>query len=143
MPMIPCRPRLALINAIATNVSAFDHAGSPRISATEPCPLLNAVTAAAMVKSAWMNVPMKSQARVFAPMRSPMRPRDAPAMKVSTDVSACWSARWKEVSRWPGGPEKRRARARASWTELPVWKPHHTKMAEKDTESLGRGYVSG
>ena len=57
-------------------------------------------------------------------------------MKVRTEVSACWSARWKEVSRWPGGPEKRRARASASWTELPVWKPHQTKTAEKETESL-------
>ena len=95
-----------------------------------------------MVNSAWMNVPRKSHARDLGPMWSPMRPRDAPAMKVSTEHSACWSAMWKEVSRWPGGPEKSRARARASWTELPVWKPHQTKMAVKETESLGRAEVS-
>ena len=83
-----------------------------------------------------MNVPRKSHARVFAPNLSPMRPMNAPAMKVSRDVSACLSAMWKEVSRCPGGPENRRARARASWTEFPVWKPHQTKTAEKETESL-------
>lgn len=29
--------------------------------------------------------------------------------------------------------EKRRARARASWTVLPVWKPHQTKIAVNET----------
>ena len=35
------------------------------------------------------------------------------------------------------GGERRR-----TWTELPVWKPHQTKMAEKEMTSLGgRGGV--
>ena len=89
LPMIPCNPILALMKPTATNVSAFDHAGSPRTSATLPCPLFHAVSAAAMVKSAWMKVPRKSHARVFAPILSPTRPMAEPAMKVRTDVSAC------------------------------------------------------
>ena len=99
LPMIPCNPMLALMKPTATNVSAFDHAGSPRTSATLPCPLFHAVRAAAMVKRAWIIVPRKSQRRVLAPMRSPMRPRKAPKTKVRTEVRACLSGRWKEPSR--------------------------------------------
>jgi hypothetical protein len=101
-------------------------------------------------------VPRNNHRRVFAPILSPIRPRNAPKMKVKTEVRACWSARWKEVSRSPEGPWKRRARARASWKErqraekddrvygrltwtvLPVWNAHHTKTAEKQITSLQR-----
>lgn len=113
-PIIPCNPILALMNPMQTNVSVLDHAGSDRASAVDGWPLFHTQSAAAIVKRAWMNVPRNSQARVLAPIRSPMRPRKAPKMKVMTDVRACLSARWKEVSRSPGGPWKRRARANAS-----------------------------
>ena len=67
MPMMPCRPRLALIKPSAANVSAFVHAGLPRISATLPWPLFHAQSAAAMVKSVWTNVLSTSHARVVSP----------------------------------------------------------------------------
>ena len=114
MPMMPWRPMLTLMNPIAANVSAFVHTGSARESVTLGWPLFHAHRAAAMVNSAWRNVPMKSHARVLAPMRSPMRPMNAPATKVVIEVRACLSARWKVVSRCPGGPWKRRASARDS-----------------------------
>lgn len=111
MPMMPCRPMLALMKPMVAKVSAFVHTGSARESVTDGCPLFHTHSAAAMVKSVWMNVPRKSHARVFEPMRSPMRPRKAPPRNVVMEVRACLSARWKEKSRWPTGPWKRRARA--------------------------------
>ena len=50
LPMIPCRPILALMNPMQANVRAFDHAGSSRESATEGCPLFHTQRAADMVK---------------------------------------------------------------------------------------------
>jgi hypothetical protein len=102
------------------NALAVVHAGAPRLSANAPWCASSTETAAAIVRSAWMRVPVTSHARVFAPMRSPMRPRNAPKMKESTDVSACWSAMWKDVSRWPAGPWKSRASAMASWADRRV-----------------------
>jgi hypothetical protein len=69
--------------------------------------------AAAAVKRAWMKVPRMSQARVLLPMRSPMRPKNAPPRKVRTETRACRSARRKEKSVVEGA--KRRASASASW----------------------------
>lgn len=160
--MMPCTPRLALMNPIATKLSVFVHAGSPLSSAmlppippliprpnmpTPPCPLFHDASAAAIVKSAWMNVPRTSHLRVWLPILSPRRPMKAPRLKVMREVRACWSALWKEASRREGPPgvaegvnSKRRAMARASWAKLPVWKPHQTKMAEKEMQSL-RTYV--
>ena len=59
------------------------------------------------------------------------------------EVSACWSASWKEAGPGPGG--RRRARAMESWTVLPVWKPAQTKVVEYDTASLWgeEGVVEG
>lgn len=134
LPMIPCNPILALANPRQIKAGTLVQAGSSRESATLGSCDLNMATAAAMVKSAWINVPKMSHARVLAPILSPMRPRKAPPIKVRIDVSACLSAMWKLWSVWPGW--KSRAKARASCTVLPVWKPTQTKMAEKETASL-------
>jgi hypothetical protein len=105
---------LALIRPKHAYVPALVHAGSERIEARLPCPLFQSEIAAAIVKSAWMNVPRNNHRRVFVPIRSPMRPINAPKRKVVREVRACLSAMWKEVSRCPGEPWKRRASARAS-----------------------------
>jgi len=112
--MIPCKPMLALIRPKHAYVPALVHAGSERNEATLPCPLFQSEIAAAIVKIAWMNVPMNNHRRVFAPTRSPMRPINAPKRKVVREVRACLSAMWNELSRCPGEPWKRRASARAS-----------------------------
>jgi hypothetical protein len=97
--MIPCKPMLVLISPKQAYVLALDHAGTSRVEATLPCPLFQSEIAPAIVKSAWINVPRDSHKRVFAPMRSPIRPMKAPKIKVVRDVRACLSARWNEVSR--------------------------------------------
>ena len=96
LPMMPCRPILALINPTQTNESTFDHAGFERASATLPWPDFHMAMAAAMVKSVWMNVPRDIQRRVLHPSLSPRRPMKAPAMKQRTEQKAWRSARWKE-----------------------------------------------
>lgn len=114
LPKMPCRPRLALINAKPTNVKAFVQAGS--LAPLMPSwPLFQNASAAAIVKHACMNVPEKSQIRLWGPILSPRRPTEEPSWKERREQSACWSAMWKEVSRKPGGPSKRRARAMASY----------------------------
>jgi hypothetical protein len=113
-PMIPCKPMLALISPKHAYVAALLQAGTSRVEATLPCPLFQSEIAAAIVKSAWMIVPRNNHRRVFAPIRSPMRPMKAPKRKVVREVRACLSAIWKEVSWCPGGPWKRRASARES-----------------------------
>jgi hypothetical protein len=105
---------LTLIKAKHAYVRALVHAGSERTEARLPCPLFQSEIAAAIVKSAWMNVPRNNHRRVFVPIRSPMRPINAPKRKVVREVRACLSAMWKEVSRFPGEPWKRRASERAS-----------------------------
>ncbi len=112
--MIPCKPMLMLISPKHAYVLALVHAGVERIEATLPCPLFQREIAAAMVKSAWISVPRNNHRRVFAPIRLPMRPINAPKRKVVREVRACLSGMWKEVSRCPGEPWKRRASARAS-----------------------------
>jgi hypothetical protein len=112
--MIPCKPRLALMKPKLANANAFDHAISPRFVPIEPWLDCQMVRAAAMVRSAWIKVPRRSHARVFAPMRSPMRPMKAPARKVRTEQRASLSGRWKV---WSEPRSKRRARAMASYTE--------------------------
>jgi hypothetical protein len=112
--MIPCKPILALISPKHAYVAALVHAGTARVDATLPSPLFQSEIAAAIVKSACMTVPRNNHRRVFAPIRSPMRPINAPKRKVVREVRACLSAMWKEVSWCPGEPWKRRASARAS-----------------------------
>jgi hypothetical protein len=51
------------------------HVGSERIEVRLPCPLFQSEIAAAIVKSAWMNVPRNNHRRVFAPIQSPMGAR--------------------------------------------------------------------
>ena len=114
-PMIPCKPMLAPISPKHAYAVALAHAGVPRPDATLLSPLFQSAIAAAMVKSAWMNVPRNSHKRVFAPIRSPMRPMKIPKINVVKDVRACLSARRNDVSRWPGGPSKRRASASESY----------------------------
>lgn len=114
LPMMPCKPMLALISPKHAYVLALDHDGTSRVEATLPSPLFQSEIAAAIVKSAWIIVPRNNQRRVLAPIRSPMRPIKAPKRKVVRAVRACLSAIWKEVSRCPGGPWKRRASARES-----------------------------
>lgn len=133
LPMMPCSPTLALMKPTVTKESALVHAGSKRSVATLIWPLFQIATAAAIVKSAWMKVPSMSHARERGPMRSPSRPMNAPALKVRSEQSACWSAMWNV---WSAGLEKRRAIASASWTVFPVWKPAHTKIAVNWTASL-------
>ena len=81
--------------------------------AIDPCPLFHIVIAAAMVKRVWIIVPKKSHARVFEPILSPIRPRDAPPRKVKRETRACLSAisNWKFV--FPG--ENNRAIAKANY----------------------------
>ena len=115
LPKIPCRPRLALINAKPTNVKAFVQAGKSLAPLMLGWPLFQNASAAAMVKNACINVPNRSQIRLCGPILSPRRPKKEPSWKERREQSACWSALWKEVSRRPGGPSKRRARAMASY----------------------------
>ena len=49
MPMIPCRPMLALMKPIQTKESALDQAGSSRALAAEGWPDFQMARAAAMV----------------------------------------------------------------------------------------------
>jgi hypothetical protein len=114
LPMMPCKPMLMLISPKHAYVAALVHAGTARVEETLPSPLFQRDIAAAIVKSAWMTVPRNNHRRVFTPIRSPMRPIKAPKRKVVTEVRACLSAMWKEVSRCPGEPWKSRASARAS-----------------------------
>ena len=115
LPKIPCRPRLALINAKPTNVKAFVQAGRSLAPLMLGWPLFQNASAAAMVKNACINVPNRSQIRLCGPILSPRRPKKEPSWKERREQSACWSALWKEVSRRPGGPSKRRARTMASY----------------------------
>ncbi len=152
-PTIPCTPRLALIKARHTKDSVFVQVGSARASATPGWPLLNIVTAAAMVMRTWRNVARINHMRLCAPMRSPIRPTNAPALNDSNDVKACRSAMWNVSSLCPGGPSNNRASASASLermshyylqqgigrltcAKLPVWNPHHTNTAENEIASL-------
>jgi len=114
-PMIPCNPRLKLRNATHMNDSTFVHKASPLLSATLGSPLCHIVKAADMVNNAWMNVPSISHARVLGPILSPIRPMKAPTANEIREVRASLSALWKVVSRCPGGPSNRRARARANY----------------------------
>ena len=52
LPMIPCKPMLALISPKHAYVLASVHAGELRPDATLPCPLFQSEIAAPMVKSA-------------------------------------------------------------------------------------------
>ena len=113
LPIIPCKPTVALANPKATKLSAFVHAGSPLNPAIEPCPPFQTVRAAAMVNNAWIIVPRNSHARVFEPILSPMRPREAPPRKVRSETSACLSAISNSKLVLPG--EKSRAIARANY----------------------------
>lgn len=94
LPMIPCSPMLALMKPTATKESALVHAGLKRSVATLIWPLFQIATAAAMVNTAWMNVPSMSHARERGPMRSPRRPMNAPPLNVRSEQRACWSAMW-------------------------------------------------
>jgi hypothetical protein len=114
LPMIPWRPRLAEMKPRAVYAPAFDHTMSPRLSLMLASPDRQIASAAPIVKSAWMIVPRKSHPRVFAPMRSPIRPRNAPPRNVNTEVSARRSGMWKEPSRPSGWFWNVRARAMAS-----------------------------
>ena len=88
-PRIPCTPRAALMNARPTKVRRFVQAGSSRSSAMLPWPDFQKEMAAAMVKSAWMNVPAISHNLLCAPTLSPMRPMNAPRLKEMSEHSAC------------------------------------------------------
>jgi hypothetical protein len=114
LPRIPCTPRLALINATPTKVRVFVQAGSSRAFDMLGWPAFQNAIAAAIVNSAWMNVPVMSHRRLCAPTLSPIRPTKAPKLNEMSEHSACWSALWKDISRKPGEPSKRRQRAMAS-----------------------------
>lgn len=85
-PMIPCRPILALMNAMAANPSVLVHVG-PFVEKLDWPPFQRRM-AAAMVNSACNTVPKKSQTRVRGPIWSPIRPRNAPERKAITEVRA-------------------------------------------------------
>ena len=89
LPMMPCRPMLALMNPTATKERVLVHAGSPRLSATLAEPLCQRTMAPHMVKRVWIKVPRVIHKRVLHPILSPMRPRKAPKMKESTEQRAC------------------------------------------------------
>ena len=112
--IIPCKPKLKLINPTPTNAPASVHNASPLLSATLASPPRHRASEAAIVKRDWRNVPRMSHRRDLHPIWSPMRPREAPKMKERREVRASWSALWKVRSRCPGGPSKRRARAIAN-----------------------------
>ena len=112
LPMIPCRPILALMNPTQTNESVLVQAGFERTSATLAWPDFHMAMAADMVKSVWMNVPRDIQRRVLQPSLSPRRPMVAPQMKQIREQRAWRSAMWNERS---CSPLNNLANARASW----------------------------
>ena len=112
LPMIPCRPILALRNPTQTNVSVLVHTGFTRPSAMLGWPDIHMARAAAMVKSVWMNVPRDIHRRVLQPSLSPRRPANAPRMKERTEQSAWRSVIVNKILR---GSLNNLARVRASW----------------------------
>ena len=88
-PSIPCTPRLALIKPSPTNDSALVQAGSSRLLDMLDCPAFQNAIALAIVKRAWMNVPAMSHIRLCAPTRSPIRPINAPRLKLIKEHKAC------------------------------------------------------
>lgn len=86
--MIPCNPILALINAIHTNAKVFVQAISLLSFATLDSPSFQIARDAAMVNRACRSVADMSHMRDLGPSRSPIRPINAPAMNVKTDVRA-------------------------------------------------------
>ena len=115
LPSIPCTPRLALMKAKPTKDNAFVQAGSSRALDILGWPAFQNATALAIVKRAWMNVPAMSHIRLCAPTRSPIRPTNAPRLKLIKEHNACWSALWNVWSWDPGVPSKRRASAIANY----------------------------
>ncbi len=93
MAMMPCRPRLALMNPMAAKAKILLHPGSALLAGTG-CPLFQAQSAADIVHNDWMNVPRHIHARVVLPIRSPTRPREAPITNVTNEIVACLSGRW-------------------------------------------------
>jgi hypothetical protein len=89
LPSIPCKPRLALMKAKPTKVNAFVQAGSSRASDILDCPAFQNAIAPAIVKRVWMNVPAMSHIRLCAPTRSPIRPKNAPRLKLIKEHNAC------------------------------------------------------
>jgi len=89
LPKIPCTPRLALMNARPTKERAFDHAGSSRALEILGWPLFQKAIAPTMVMRTWMNVPEISHMRFWGPMRSPILPTNAPALKAMREHNAC------------------------------------------------------
>lgn len=89
LPTIPCTPRLALIKAKPTKDNAFVQAGSARALDILGCPAFQNAIAPPIVKRVWMNVPAMSHIRLCAPTRSPIRPTNAPRLKLIKEHSAC------------------------------------------------------
>ena len=89
LPSIPCMPRLALMKAKPTKVNTFVQAGSSRASDILVCPAFQNAIAPAIVKRVWMNVPAISHIRLCAPTRSPIRPTNAPKLKLIKEHNAC------------------------------------------------------
>ena len=118
LPSIPCTPRLALMKARPTKVNAFVQAGSLRALEMLGCPAFQNAMALAMVRRVWMNVPAMSHIRLCDPTRSPIRPTNAPRLKLIKEHRACWSALWKVWSWNLGAPSNRRASARANYERV-------------------------
>jgi hypothetical protein len=86
---IPCKPKLALMKPMPTNVRVFDHAGTALSDARLGWPDFQKAIDAAMVKRVEMKEPVMSQMRFVGPILSPMRPMKEPAMKVRREHRAC------------------------------------------------------
>jgi hypothetical protein len=86
--IIPCKPRLALMNAIQTKDRRLDHARTPLVE-TLGWPLFQIAMETTAVNSDCTNVPETSHIHVNGPILSPMRPREAPMLKASSDAKAC------------------------------------------------------
>lgn len=109
LPMIPCKPILALAKARAAYPSALVHVAWGVLKLD--CLALNKRIAEAIVNKACKNVPKNSQIRDFEPILSPMRPKKAPPKNDRIDVSDCRSIIRKLG---PGTSEIANRRARAS-----------------------------
>jgi len=114
LPMIPCRPILALRNPTQTNENVLVHTGFARPSAMLGWPDFHMAMAAPRVKSVWMNVPRVIHRRVLQPSLSPSRPTNAPKKKERTEQRA-----WRSVMKNEklSGSLNNLARARASWCD--------------------------
>lgn len=116
LDICPWTPMLMLAKLRAANPSAFVHVGPPAAKLVSLS--FHMKIAAAMVKRAWMKVPMNSQRRVLGPMQSPNdRAKNIPKINDNRDVRACWS---NSVKLGPGSPllSNMRPRASAIWSKF-------------------------